>query len=197
MTMEEHKKRMRNLLKKVHDLGGTMTNAQFRRIIISLMPPGWRQDVRSVPGTLSADAFTYLHTLWYEKEEERKEEERDSKRVKALMAAHSNNPAAPSQTHVGSRPPITCHNCSKPGHIARKCWAKGGGMEGQGPKQGATTANTTNPDDTDIATPMATYVMSTQANHEPSMSKYAQPLKPTTDPETRQNHPILREGTGT
>ncbi|KAJ3869613.1 hypothetical protein EV359DRAFT_12497, partial [Lentinula novae-zelandiae] len=37
-TMEEHEKRMRNLLKKVHDLGGTATDAQFRRIIISSMP---------------------------------------------------------------------------------------------------------------------------------------------------------------
>lgn len=65
--MEDHEKRMRNLIKKVHDLGGTATDTQFRRIVISSMPPDWRQDVRSVPGTSSADAFTYIHTLWYEK----------------------------------------------------------------------------------------------------------------------------------
>ncbi|KAJ3858692.1 hypothetical protein EV359DRAFT_87353 [Lentinula novae-zelandiae] len=85
-TMEDHEKKMRNLLKKVHDLGGTATDAQFRRIVISSMPNDWRQDIRSVPGTSSAEAFTYLHTLWYQKEEERKEEERDTKCVKALMA---------------------------------------------------------------------------------------------------------------
>ncbi|KAJ3858290.1 hypothetical protein EV359DRAFT_69127 [Lentinula novae-zelandiae] len=45
MTMEEHEKRMRNLLKKVHDLGGMATEVQFRWIIISSMPPGWKQDV--------------------------------------------------------------------------------------------------------------------------------------------------------
>ncbi|KAJ3860460.1 hypothetical protein EV359DRAFT_23303, partial [Lentinula novae-zelandiae] len=39
--MEDHEKRMRNLLKKVHDLGGVATDAQFRRIIISSMPPEW------------------------------------------------------------------------------------------------------------------------------------------------------------
>ena len=27
-----------------------------------------------------------------------------------------------------------CFNCKKPGHIAKDCWAKGGGREGQGPK---------------------------------------------------------------
>ncbi|KAJ3861260.1 hypothetical protein EV359DRAFT_9294, partial [Lentinula novae-zelandiae] len=40
-TMEDHEKRMRNLLKKVHDLGGAATDAQFRRIVISSMPPEW------------------------------------------------------------------------------------------------------------------------------------------------------------
>lgn len=95
--MEDHEKKMQNLLKKVHDLGGTASNAQFRRIIISSMPPKWRSDVHSVPGNSSADAFAYLHTLWYEKE--RKEEERDSKRVKALMAVHPyTTTTAPNQT---------------------------------------------------------------------------------------------------
>jgi hypothetical protein len=31
--------------------------------------------------------------------------------------------------------PKTCSNCGKPGHLRAKCWAKGGGAEGQGPFQ--------------------------------------------------------------
>src|SRR5258708_32209558 len=27
-----------------------------------------------------------------------------------------------------------CHNCKKKGHLARDCWGKGGGKEGQGPR---------------------------------------------------------------
>jgi hypothetical protein len=27
-----------------------------------------------------------------------------------------------------------CFNCHEKGHISKKCWAKGGGQEGQGPK---------------------------------------------------------------
>src|SRR5271168_4077699 len=27
-----------------------------------------------------------------------------------------------------------CYNCKKRGHMAKDCWAKGGGMEGKGPK---------------------------------------------------------------
>ncbi|KAJ3858174.1 hypothetical protein EV359DRAFT_88143 [Lentinula novae-zelandiae] len=87
--MEDHEKKMRNLIKRVHDLGGTATDAQFQWIIILSMPQEWRQDVCSIPGVSSADAFAYLHTLWYEKEEERREDKRDTKRVKALMTTQS------------------------------------------------------------------------------------------------------------
>ncbi|KAJ3863325.1 hypothetical protein EV359DRAFT_82495 [Lentinula novae-zelandiae] len=171
-TMESHEKKMRNLLKRVHDLGGTTTDAQFRRIVIFSMPPEWRQDVRTVPGNSSANAFTYLQTLWYQREEERKEEERDTKRVKVLMAAHSQLPTFSQprdQNKGGTRPTVICHNCSKPGHIAKKCWAKGGGMEGQGPKgnyrsKDNPTANAIPTNENETNSPMATYVMSAQSN---------------------------------
>lgn len=202
-TMEDHEKRMRNLLKKVHDLGGTATDAQFCRIVISSMPIGWKQDVRSDPGTTSAEAFTYLHTLWYEKEEEHREEERDTKHVKALMAAHSQTPTSiqpnsnPSRT--SNRTAIICHNCSKPGHIARKCWAKGGGMEGQWPKQAQTNkprtganASVAELDDTSTSSPMATYVMLAQPRMNHGTSTPAQQPKSNTDPAARQNYPILK-----
>lgn len=196
-TMEDHEKRMRNLIKKVHDLGGTVTDTQFRHIVISSMPPEWRQDVRSMPGNSSADAFTYFHTLWYEKEEERREDEHDTKRVKALMMAHSNN-FTNNQMRNGGKLTITCHNCSKPGHITRKCWAKGGGMEGQWPKQGQaprnkTEANAANPDNNDVVSPLATYVMSSQVDNRSSMFKSVPKPQLTTDPATRQSHSILEK----
>ena len=30
---------------------------------------------------------------------------------------------------------VVCHNCKKKGHKKADCWVKGGGKEGQGPKQ--------------------------------------------------------------
>lgn len=30
---------------------------------------------------------------------------------------------------------VTCKNCNRPGHMKPKCWSKGGGKEGQGPRQ--------------------------------------------------------------
>ncbi|KAJ3912036.1 hypothetical protein F5877DRAFT_72718 [Lentinula edodes] len=159
--IEDHEKKMRNLPKKVHNLGGS-SYCQCHQ-------GGDRTFV--VPGVSSADTFTYLHTLWY-----KKEEEWDAKRVKTVMAAHnhSTNTPQPNQIHSGNRPIITCHNRGKPGHIAKKCWAKGGGMEGQGPKQGhagkpraGTNANAANSDeDNNISMPM--YTMPARDNSKPN-----------------------------
>jgi hypothetical protein len=37
---------------------------------------------------------------------------------------------------------MECFNCHKKGHMARECWAKGGGKEGQNPRKGYGKANT-------------------------------------------------------
>jgi hypothetical protein len=31
---------------------------------------------------------------------------------------------------------VECYNCHKKGHLAKDCWSKGGGSEGQGPRKG-------------------------------------------------------------
>ncbi|KAE9399512.1 hypothetical protein BT96DRAFT_993840 [Gymnopus androsaceus JB14] len=52
-TMEEHKKRMKNLLKTLHNLGGTCNNYQFRMIVIASMPVTWKDYILNVPGMTS------------------------------------------------------------------------------------------------------------------------------------------------
>ena len=43
------------------------------------------------------------------------------------------------QTTQSGKP--TCSNCGKPGHTKEKCWAKGGGAEGQYPRSWKTKGN--------------------------------------------------------
>ncbi|KAF5377741.1 hypothetical protein D9757_009387 [Collybiopsis confluens] len=135
-TMEEHEKRMRNLLKKFHDVGGTCTDEQFRLIVLASLPKEWKSDVRNVPGTDSESALTFLHALYLEKREELDKEERDLQKVKALIAKYPDTYAAAAHPANPGRPANDgkCFNCGKPGHSKARCWAKGGGQEGKTPK---------------------------------------------------------------
>ncbi|KAE9406178.1 hypothetical protein BT96DRAFT_987869 [Gymnopus androsaceus JB14] len=67
--MEEHEKKMKNLLKTLHNLGGACNNYQFRLIVITSMPEAWKDYVLNVPGIFSSEAFTYLHRLYLNKRE--------------------------------------------------------------------------------------------------------------------------------
>lgn len=70
-------------------------------------------------------------------------------------------------------------------------------MEGQGPKHNylkaktGTNTNTTATEESDVTSPKATYVMSVKTGSRPSTSPLHKTLKPSTDPENRQNYPIL------
>ncbi|KAE9389840.1 hypothetical protein BT96DRAFT_946566 [Gymnopus androsaceus JB14] len=66
-TMEAHEKKMKNLLKALHNLGGSCNDYQFRLIVIASMPEAWRDHVLNVPGVFSSEAFTYLHRLYLDK----------------------------------------------------------------------------------------------------------------------------------
>ena len=51
------------------------------------------------------------------------------------------------KTKKGAKPTTNkhCDNCGKDGHIKENCWAKGGGKEGQGPKQRKLKKDKTSP----------------------------------------------------
>ncbi|KIK52276.1 hypothetical protein GYMLUDRAFT_251322 [Collybiopsis luxurians FD-317 M1] len=149
--MEEHEKKMCNLLKRLHNAGGTCTDEQFRLIVIASVPKEWKPDVQNVPGTDSESAFTFLHALYLEKRQEVDEEERDLKRVKALMAKYPEVYAAAAQS-------------TQSGHTKARCWASGGGMEGKAPKWWQSKTDGTN---TNVAM-MDTQVNAIETNLDPS-----------------------------
>ena len=115
-TMEEHEKKMKNLLKALHNLGGSCNDYQFRLIVISSMLEAWRDYVLNVPGMFSSKAFTYLHCLHLDKVVRNHDGDDNvvKKQVAALfvqhMAAHANTMAA-SAKH--ERPICTNPNCPR------------------------------------------------------------------------------------
>ncbi|KIK56830.1 hypothetical protein GYMLUDRAFT_247607 [Collybiopsis luxurians FD-317 M1] len=68
VSMEDHEMKMRNLLKKLHNASGTCSNSQFPLIVIASMPKEWKLD------------------LYLDKKGEVEEEERETKKIKALLA---------------------------------------------------------------------------------------------------------------
>ncbi|KAE9387819.1 hypothetical protein BT96DRAFT_948090 [Gymnopus androsaceus JB14] len=89
-TMEDHKKKMKNLLKQLHNLGGTCNNYQFRMIVIASMPEAWKDYILNVPGLFSSEAFTYLHRLYLDKVGRTRdgEDNYNKNKVAALVAQH-------------------------------------------------------------------------------------------------------------
>jgi hypothetical protein len=53
---------------------------------------------------------------------------RSSQDNEAFMSKQSKGSPKDSKVHI-------CANCNKKGHTKEQCWSKGGGQEGQGPKQ--------------------------------------------------------------
>ncbi|GAW10064.1 retrovirus-related pol polyprotein [Lentinula edodes] len=168
-TMEDHEKKMNNLLKRLRNLGGAVDDFQYRLIVIKSMPKEWKENVLNVPGRTSSEAFTYLKHLYINKVEPLdNEDQRIQKKVAALVAPHiAAHPVIASAVQRRNRPVCTNPSCPrKLSHSIENCWAKGGGGEGNAPKSwkdkyenrtaasSSTTASSTtiltDPDPTDL-----------------------------------------------
>ncbi|GAV99168.1 retrotransposon Ty1-copia subclass [Lentinula edodes] len=205
-TMEEHKRTMRNLLRRATNAGAVITDGQFRVIVLASLPKDWDADIRHLPGRTSSEAFIHLQGIWLQREKRRGEEEREEKKVKALLAMHVASVQAPDK----NRPTCTNPNCRKVGHTIQKCWAKGGGAEGKGPNGWrfnknnepnrnqnpgnavAATASTS----TSTETPLETYVLSAEVTRDSASTSSSctpcQGTHPADRPPDSNDHTFLR-----
>ncbi|KAF8830805.1 hypothetical protein HHX47_DHR2000963 [Lentinula edodes] len=170
-TMEDHEKKMKNLKKKLTDVGGTLTDPQFRIIILSSVPIDWKPETRNVPGKGSDEAFIHLHTVYIERKSESNELEQSNK-VRALIAKEvlaAIPVQAPMAATTGTRTErLICSNpfCpSKIGHTLKKCWGKGGGSEGKAPAWWYKKYNQEAPTAANSASPIETFTLSARTSH--------------------------------
>ncbi|KAE9384414.1 hypothetical protein BT96DRAFT_950581 [Gymnopus androsaceus JB14] len=173
-TMEDHEKKMKNLLKTLHNLGGTCNDYQFRMIVVASMPDTWKDYVLNVPGMLSSEAFTYLHRLYLDKVVRTRDVDDDpvKKQVAALfaqhLAVHAATIAASAKRDNSNRPICTNPPCpTKVGHTIERCWAKGGGAEGKAPKSWRDKYSGTQASPNTTASPIDVYVGSTSSPKQP------------------------------
>ena len=93
-------------------------------------------------GTLQKIKADNLIVLFIEEAQHRAINDERTKNSEQALAAHGkkkgkgkSKKAKVDNKALNADSDFMCHNCKKPGHKKADCWAKGGGKEGQGPRQ--------------------------------------------------------------
>jgi len=135
-----------NLIK----MGSTLSDSQFNTIIMSSLPESYRPTLQTITaaertsavlGTSSSKKMKAddLIAFFIEEAQHRAINDERTKSAESALAAHGKK-GKKGKGGRGKKPEKLesdelCDNCNRPGHTKPNCWAKGGGKEGQGPRQ--------------------------------------------------------------
>ena len=136
-----------NLIK----MGSVMSDARFNIIIMSSLPDSYRPTLQTITAAeraskLSACSDAQSKTMKpvdliafiIEEAHHRVINDEISKTAESALAAHTKRTGkgkAGKKKKNKADSNENCGNCGKPGHTKEECWAKGGGKEGQGPRE--------------------------------------------------------------
>ena len=139
-----------NLIK----MGSTISDTRFNIIIMSSLPDSYRPTLQTITAAERASKLSGgsesqskqmkpddLIAFIIEEAQHRVINDERSKAGESALAAHSKRAGkgkAGKKKHEKKGKADSdenCGNCGKPGHSKEECWAKGGGKEGQGPRQ--------------------------------------------------------------
>lgn len=131
-NLVEHVSKLRKLQEELHLMSSVVSDEDFVTILISSLPESWDVYTSAYLGSSSKkdEMITSHELVAILLEEDRRRNERHGDPSAAALQARGGGGAKPS-----TNPNIECHNCRKKGHMARDCWSKGGGKEGQGPRR--------------------------------------------------------------
>jgi hypothetical protein len=156
--------RHENLLK----MGSTISDTRFNTIVMTSLPESYRPTLQTITAaertsTLTGTSSQRMKTsdliaFLIEEAQHRVINDERSKNSDQALAAQTKkagkkkaNRSKGNDKSKDGDSEITCHNCGKPGHKKSDCWSKGGGKEGQGPKQKKKKSDKSNkPDETAV-----------------------------------------------
>src|SRR5271168_785894 len=128
-----------NLIK----IGSTLSESRFNIIIMSSLPDSYRPTLQTITaservsklsgGQTSSIKSEDLIAFIIEEAQHRVINDEQTKTAESALAARLKK-AGKSEKNE-DEPDVTCDNCKKPGHTKEQCYSKGGGSEGQGPRQ--------------------------------------------------------------
>lgn len=120
-SMRDHIKQLRALAQACATSGNPISDIDFGMVIVMSLPSSWS----SIIGTIVTNSNSVEVANRLITEDNRRTANGESKQAKVEAALS-----------VGEtkRNVLVCENCGKRWHSKDRCWAKGGGREGQGPK---------------------------------------------------------------
>ena len=141
LMMHQHN----NLLK----MGSTLSDSHFNTIIMSSLPESYHPSLQTITvaehtsavlGTTSSKRMKAdnLISFFIEESKHRVINDECTKYAESALAAHRKKPKIEKfcEGKTSEKPglSVTCENCNQDGHLKENYWSKGGGKEGQGPR---------------------------------------------------------------
>ncbi|CAM6086645.1 unnamed protein product [Calypogeia fissa] len=133
--MSEHIVAFREAMDKLNSMTNEypISDREFALLLITSLPDSWDVFITSFFGHKadSKSLITSSELIEILIQEDRRRNERSSNNEVAHATQHRKQQPQFSKKSSGTK----CGNCSKGGHSKEDCWSKGGGKEGQGPRQ--------------------------------------------------------------
>ena len=172
-NVREHIASMNKAREELAGMGHPIPDAEFAATITASLPDSYRPTLTSVITTARLNdrtlaASDLIEIVCEEYDHQVIVNSRDKEASDHALAAKTNAKGSNGKGHGrNGKSKIKCYNCNKMGHMKADCYAKGGGKEGQGPRQQAkaesANAATTNSN-------YAFHVMSTEAAYASSQA---------------------------
>lgn len=132
VEMITHIALLRQIQEELHLMESEVSDIEFLTILITSLPESWDQFTAGYFGARSTNTavITSYKLSAILIDEDRRRKEKGGGESALFSRGHSMH----SKMADGKHTELTCYNCNKQGHTKAKCWSKGGGKEGQGPK---------------------------------------------------------------
>ena len=128
--MVDHISKLQKLQEELHIMGSPVPDEDFVMILVTSLPESWDNYTSAYLGSSGNKPELRSHEIIaILLDEDRRRKGRSSNSDAALQAKGKSWHGKKGKDHDKE-----CYNCKKKGHLAKDCWAKGGGMEGKGPK---------------------------------------------------------------
>src|SRR5882762_4938951 len=145
--LKEHFQLMVQRYTNLIAMGSVLSDFRYRTIIMHSLPESYRPALQTITAAERAGAVSGapstskmkpddLMNFFIEEAQHRVINAERSKNGDSALAAQGKK-GNRGHGNRGKKPKsgVTCENCGKPGHTKPDCYSKGGGKEGQGPRQ--------------------------------------------------------------